>query len=227
MSDDPHMGAFTTDEQRTRIVGIHARMQTHNEAVKQAETDVGAEPELVEYAKRWRAFGDEMNALGERVNAVFSWVTDHEIALAEARLNLLLTEWTALSDRITLRKTDKVVTILEDGLKPKRPAGQLEVPDTRVRLPRSAATRAPEVSAPPPGSGTTDPAIGFKIGALGALAVGTVVAAATSKTDASRAGFALGGSALTIAAGFLMFGGDAPATVGKVAAGELKKKAAT
>jgi hypothetical protein len=60
-----------------------------------------------------------------------------------------------------------------------------------------------------------DPNLGIKLGVVGALAVGTLISAATSRSDTARAGFAVGGSALTLAAaGALLFGGT-PSTPGK------------
>lgn len=210
---DPHLGAFTSAEQKTRIANIHARMRTHYEAVRQAEADVGAEPELVEYAARWRAFMREMNDLGERAEAWWSWITDHELDMADARLNVLLAEWPGIESTINLRKNKPVLEILEkaaaDKTPPKGPVDpshKLTIPDVSVHLPDSAASHAPAPPTAPPPKAPPDPNVPIKVGVVGVLGLATVLSAATAKSDAARAGFAVGGGLLTLGVGAALFG---------------------
>lgn len=164
------LGAFTSDAQKTKIADIHARLKTHNQAVQEGRDKLGAEPELTEYVARWEAFVREMNALGERANAVLSWITDDELTLADARLGALLKEWPAVGQRIELHRRQRVNKLMEDALESSAakekagtakgpPPGQaptvVTVPDLRVDLPQSAAT-VPNVPPPPqdkPGMG--------------------------------------------------------------------------
>lgn len=217
-ASDPHLGAWTSAAQKTRIAGIHARMANHYRAVKEAEAQTGDEPELTEYVARWRAFMAEMNDLGERATAVFSWVTDDELDMDEARLASLIAEWEAVGPRIRLRRAKKVNEILEaantgpDGkpLPPLPPEQRTTTPivvgDLDPHLPDSAATPGGAPKAPP--KTPPDPNFGAKAAVVGTLAAATVLTTITARTDEGRAAFGAGGAFLTLLAGFALFGGD-------------------
>jgi hypothetical protein len=147
------------EEDRTRIANIHARLKLHNEAVEKAKDTIGEEPEFREYLARWSNFVQEMNRLGERAQAVFSWVDVDEIKRAEQSLNLLVNEWNELLPRrIELRRKRRLEELLEESLKrtkEKEAEGKAEgpkpgekptvikLPETKPQMDRSTATTPP------------------------------------------------------------------------------------
>jgi hypothetical protein len=223
--EDPQIGAFTTDAQKTRIAALHARFQAHHKAVKEAESDekIKNEPELVEYAARWRAFGTELNELGERANATLSWITDAELDQDDAKLNVLLEEWKSVANHIAIRKNNGTIAVLENEVRLRTdPTYGLKA---HTRLPDSPATPAPDHPPPKNSEDEADSNTGLKIGLVGTIAAATVISAASSGSAGARAGFAVAGSALTIIAGVLLFGGDSASDIKDRAVAEYKKKA--
>jgi rhodanese-related sulfurtransferase len=117
-----------TDEQIRRIADIHARLQTHKEAVnKVLESEESKDaPFLQEYAKRLDNFRDEMNALGDRAKGIFSSVSDGEIRIAEGQLKLLVDEWNgSILTMLKKKRVEEMKKIL-DETEQKRKAGELE-----------------------------------------------------------------------------------------------------
>lgn len=203
VADD--LGALgVSDAQRTRVKDLRARASAHNDAVQQGRAQVGDEPELVEYARRWVALAEEVKALDAKTESTFGWVSDGDLNDAERRLNLLVNEWPAVKLRIEVRRGKKWIELAQaavDASKAKEragtaagpPAGQaptvIHPPDyIKADLPASVATTA----APPPeekkGASSPWTWAGFGAGAvaLGALALKAAVGAVVVEEEESR-----------------------------------------
>ena len=154
------LGAIgVSDYQRTQIKSLRARASAHNDVVQQGRQNEGDEPELVEYALRWKAFAEQVKALDAKADSAFGWVTDGDLRVAEAQLNTLVKEWPLVKAKIELRRKGKILNVLDaasrgaDGKPlPPLPPDQrsktpIVIPDTTANLPPSTATTTP---APPP-----------------------------------------------------------------------------
>ena len=222
------MGWTMSDRQETRIAGIHARLKAHKVAVDEGRAKYGDEPEMAEYLARWEAFVREMDKLGEREHATFSWITDDELDVANGDLSVLLAQWPAVGYKIELHKRaalNKLVQAAVDSSAAKENAGTavgpapgqaptvVHLPDVAVDLPQSTATAPPppEGAPPPKKPGGPDPYLAVKVGALGALVLGTAAGALAAGSGAGRVAVAGGGAALTLGAGLAMVWPDAPA----------------
>lgn len=219
MSDDPRMGSYTAAE-KTRIAGIHARMRSHDIAVKAGADKIGGEPEYIEYLARWQAFAAEMNKLGECANADSWWSSNSglfgdgdKITSAEARLNLLIFEWDhQLDPRIQIRRKQAQIDSLQtavDAEKAKKvPPSTIQLPDTKTSIGQSPAstTYVPQPKDEKKDSDSVLP-VEAKYALVGGALLGTVIGAIAVKGDATKAVVAGGGSLATAGLALLLFGG--------------------
>jgi hypothetical protein len=165
-----NLGAFTSDAQKTRIASLMARVKTHNEAVTAGWEKYKDEPEMREYVDRWSAFESEALSLSKRAEEVFAYITDSDIASAEARLNLLADEFNkTLENRIVLRRQGKQIKAMEatvQRIKDKGPAGpDTGAPSVQVRVPDPSQHMDPStVTQAPPGPGVPSAPSGFALG---------------------------------------------------------------
>ena len=160
----------------------------------------GDEPELVEYALRWKAFAEQVKALDAKADSTFGWVTDGDLRVADAQLNTLIKEWPLVKAKIELRRKSKILNVLDaasrgaDGKPlPPLPPDQrsktpIVIPDTTANLPPSTATTTP---APPPEekagtSAFTWAAVGAGALLLGKLALKAAVGAVVVEEELGK-----------------------------------------
>lgn len=135
-----------SDATRTKLRELAARVETHAATVKAGQERTNA-PEMAEYVKRWNAYVDEVKAAQERITRSFSWVTEDELSILEAKLRVFLAQWPTVALKIDARKNENTIAVLEE-LRAKQLAGVPMASNTE--LPPVTAT-APPPYVPPPG----------------------------------------------------------------------------
>lgn len=190
------LGALgVSDGERKRIKDMVARASTHNDAVQEGRANVGDEPELVEYAKRWKAMIEQVKALDGETDKALGFVTGNALAEAERELNNMVAEWPLVKAKIDFRRKaaqkdaisvalkaaqEKERTGTAQGPAPGQAPTVVKVPDASASLPPSAATTAPAPSSTPKdekSSPWTWAGVGAGALALGALALKVAVGA--------------------------------------------------
>lgn len=222
-ADDPQLAGLggtpvSAPEQVRRVADMQARIATQDQAIQASLPAEGGNPEVKEYVRRWNNFRAEVNTLQEQANSWWHSLSDEEIALSEGRLNNLVREWNEILPlAIANRRQKAQIKILQEGVQHTTPAKSGE-PHTPIKLPDAApaiqpsATTSTPIAPPPPPPPPAALPTGVKVGIVGGAALGAIVATATARSDAARAGIGVVGLGAVAGLAWWLFSPNPPAS---------------